>query len=127
MVDYKLEKDSINLEMRSFLDKANKNEITAEQAKEKEKEFIALYGRVDLKSGCLVNLTDGGDGVLNMSSNSELRIKLSKAAIGKKMSESAKKKIRGNFMMIKPMNFLVLPKKRRKPSIPCLIVYIFFF
>jgi hypothetical protein len=70
--------------------------LTIEQAKQKEKEFIALYGRVDLKSGCLVNLTDGGDGVLNMSSNSELRMKLSKAAIGKKMSESAKKKMGDN-------------------------------
>jgi hypothetical protein len=70
--------------------------LSIEQAKEKEKEFIALYGRVDLKSGCLVNLTDGGDGVLNMSSNSELRMKLSKAAIGKKMSESAKKKMGDN-------------------------------
>ena len=70
--------------------------LTIEQAKDKEKEFIALYGRVDLKNGTLVNLTDGGDGVLNMNENSELRMKLSKAAIGKKMSESAKKKMGDN-------------------------------
>ncbi len=30
--------------------------------KQKEIEFIALYGRRDLKEGCLVNLTDGGEG-----------------------------------------------------------------
>ncbi len=28
----------------------------------KEKEFIALYGRINLKSGILANLTDGGEG-----------------------------------------------------------------
>jgi hypothetical protein len=70
--------------------------LTIEEAKEKEKEFISLYGRVDLKTGCLVNLTDGGDGVLNMNTNSELRMKLSKAAIGKKMSELAKIKMGNN-------------------------------
>lgn len=31
---------------------------------EKEKEFIALYGRRDLKEGTLVNMTDGGDGIV---------------------------------------------------------------
>ena len=32
--------------------------------KEKEQEFIKLYGRKDKNSGTLVNLTDGGDGIL---------------------------------------------------------------
>ena len=32
--------------------------------KEKEKEFIHLYGRLDIKKGSLSNLTDGGEGVL---------------------------------------------------------------
>ncbi|MEY2647025.1 MAG: Flavobacterium phage Fpv2 [Bacteroidota bacterium] len=72
------------------------DDLTEEEVKIKEKEFISLYGRVDLKTGSLVNLTDGGDGVLNMNTNSELRLKLSKAAIGKKMSESAKKKMGDN-------------------------------
>ena len=31
---------------------------------EKEKEFIALYGRKDNKSGILANMTDGGEGVV---------------------------------------------------------------
>lgn len=38
--------------------------LTWEQACEKEKEFIKLYGRKDLNEGILVNMTDGGDGVL---------------------------------------------------------------
>lgn len=33
----------------------------------KEVEFIKLYGRKDLKTGTLCNLTDGGDGVLNQN------------------------------------------------------------
>lgn len=37
-------------------------DLTWEQACEKEKEFIALYGRKDLGTGILVNMTDGGDG-----------------------------------------------------------------
>jgi hypothetical protein len=39
--------------------------LTWDQACEKEKEFIALYGRIDLKTGFLANMTDGGDGTLN--------------------------------------------------------------
>lgn len=34
-----------------------------EIALEKEKEFIAMYGRIDKGTGTLCNLTDGGDGV----------------------------------------------------------------
>lgn len=34
---------------------------------EKEKEFIRLYGRRDSKTGVLANLTDGGDGSVNLS------------------------------------------------------------
>lgn len=38
------------------------NDLTWTEACEKEKEFIKLYGRKDLGTGTLVNLTDGGDG-----------------------------------------------------------------
>jgi hypothetical protein len=38
--------------------------LTWEQACEKEKEFISLYGRIDLKTGCLANMTNGGEGNL---------------------------------------------------------------
>jgi hypothetical protein len=37
------------------------DDITIEEAKEKEKEFIALYGKKS-NGGILVNVTDGGDG-----------------------------------------------------------------
>lgn len=38
------------------------DDLTWDQACEKEKEFIALYGRKDLREGSLVNMTNGGDG-----------------------------------------------------------------
>lgn len=41
------------------------DDLTWEEACEKEKEFIKLYGRKDLNLGTLINLTDGGDGTLN--------------------------------------------------------------
>jgi hypothetical protein len=48
----------------------------------KEKEFIYLYGRKDLGTGILVNMTDGGDGNQNFSQN--VRDKISRANKGNK-------------------------------------------
>lgn len=46
------------------------------EACEKEKEFIQIYGRKDLNEGTLVNMTNGGDGLYNPSP--EIRAKLKK-------------------------------------------------
>lgn len=48
-------------------------DLTWAQACEKEKEFIALYGRRDLKTGTLVNLTAGGDGALSRPMTERLK------------------------------------------------------
>lgn len=45
--------------------------LTWEQACQKEKEFIKLYGRKDLEFGTLVNMTDGGEGNQNLSLESK--------------------------------------------------------
>lgn len=72
------------------------DDLTYEQAKEKEKEFIALYGRKDLGTGTLVNMTDGGEGCLNPSiqrrrAQSELmKNHIKSAATRKKLSEKLK-------------------------------------
>lgn len=53
---------------------------------EKEREFIALYGRKDLNNGTLCNLTDGGDGVHNYKHTLETKEKMAKARVGKDFS-----------------------------------------
>jgi group I intron endonuclease len=49
--------------------------LTWEQACLKEKEFIAIYGRKDKLSGCLCNMTDGGDGVVGQIHSEETKVK----------------------------------------------------
>lgn len=51
-------------------------DLTWEEACEKEKEFISLYGRADLGTGILCNLTEGGEGVLGMKHSEETRKKI---------------------------------------------------
>lgn len=61
------------------------------QAKEKEKEFIKIYGRKDLKNGTLVNMTDGGDGSLNPSLST--RLKLSDVSRNRVWSDKSRSKL----------------------------------
>ena len=58
------------------------DDLTWEQACEKEKEFIALYGRRDLGTGTLVNLTDGGEGTLGYRHTKEAKEKNRLASLG---------------------------------------------
>jgi hypothetical protein len=55
---------------------------------QKEIEFIALYGRKDLKTGTLCNLTDGGEGINNCSKES--RDKISEARRNHKTTDEAR-------------------------------------
>lgn len=81
--------------------------------KQKEIEFIALYGRADLGLGTLCNLTDGGDGVINRVHTEQSKKRYSEASLkkwenksfrdsmsgensyhyGKKLSEEIKRKL----------------------------------
>jgi len=47
-----------------------------DEIKNKEKEFISLYGRKNISNGPLVNLTDGGDGSFGFKHTEETLIKL---------------------------------------------------
>lgn len=67
-----------NYEVEILLD-----DLTWEQACQKEIEFILLYGRKDLNTGILCNMTDGGDGTLNIQISEERRCNMSKNAKGK--------------------------------------------
>lgn len=57
------EKSDKNIEVEILYESELREEI-----ENKEKEFIALYGRNDLGNGPLVNLTDGGDKINGISS-----------------------------------------------------------
>ena len=52
--------------------------LTWEEACEREKYWIKFYGRRDLNEGTLVNLTDGGDGTIGRIVSDETRRKMSK-------------------------------------------------
>ncbi len=76
--------------------------IDIEKAKKKEIEFISLYGRKNLYTGTLVNLTNGGDGAFGrvFSHSEESKKKMSQTRKGmtsnrkgKKLSEELKKKL----------------------------------
>ena len=56
------------------------NGLTADQADAQEIELIKKYGRKDLGTGCLCNLTDGGNGIQNHSPIT--RKKMSDARLG---------------------------------------------
>ena len=65
-------------------------EITWEEACEKEKEFIALYGRIDIATGTLCNMTDGGDGAKGAIRTDEFKKNISNIKKGKKISEETR-------------------------------------
>ena len=69
------------------------DDLTIEKAKEKEIEFIKIYGRKDLGNGTLCNLTDGGDGTLNYKVSDSVKNKLSIANKCKTLTLEHKEKI----------------------------------
>jgi len=79
-------------------------DLTWQEACNKEKEFIKLYGRKDLKTGCLSNMTDGGEGAVGIKHTEETKKKISDKLkqmkcdywTGKKHTEETKKKISKN-------------------------------
>lgn len=52
------------------------NNIEYEFAKEIEKNLISYYGRKDLNFGNLVNMTDGGEGAININIKEKLKKKI---------------------------------------------------
>jgi hypothetical protein len=68
--------------------------ISWEDACKKEQEFIKLYGRKDLGTGTLCNLTIGGEGILGVVRTDEYREKLRQINTGKKMSEESVQKLK---------------------------------
>jgi hypothetical protein len=69
------------------------DDLTWDEACDKEIEFIKLYGRKDLGTGTLVNMTDGGDGRTNIVVSEETKQKISKSSLGRKFSDEHRQKI----------------------------------
>jgi hypothetical protein len=65
--------------------------LTEEEALSLERYCIAIYGRLDLGTGTLHNLTDGGEGIVMLSP--EIRRKLSEASKGRQHSEETRRKM----------------------------------
>lgn len=74
--------------------------LTWKEAQIKEKEFISLYGRKDLKTGILSNLTDGGEGtcgnVLSKKSRQKISFRLKGIKRDDIFKERMKKRMIGN-------------------------------
>lgn len=64
--------------------------------KEKEKEFISIYGRINNKSGVLCNLTDGGEGSSGRILSTSTKEKIRSKSIGRKASLETKLKMSEN-------------------------------
>jgi len=68
------------------------DEIDYEFAKEKEIEFIAIYGRKE-DGGVLCNITKGGDGCLGLKHTEEAKLKMSIPNKGKIISEEQRRRV----------------------------------
>lgn len=64
--------------------------LTEEEAFSLEQYCIALYGRIDLGTGILRNLTDGGDGSSGWRAPQETRNKMSQSKMGKPLPQKVK-------------------------------------
>jgi hypothetical protein len=62
-----------------------KKDLTWEEACELEKILISYYGRLDIGTGTLVNMTNGGNGTLGFKPTKETRKKISESGKGRKL------------------------------------------
>ena len=63
--------------------------LSQEDVIRKEIEFIKLYGRKDIGTGCLANMTSGGEGCNGMIYTEERNNKISKSLTGRKKTKEA--------------------------------------
>lgn len=67
-----------------FITEIIENDLSWEDACEREKYWIKYYGRRGLNEGTLVNMTDGGEGLNNFTHTEESKEKMSKSKSGER-------------------------------------------
>jgi len=70
-----------------------KTNISEEESVKHEKYMIAVFGRKDLGTGILRNLTNGGDGKSGWKMNENTKEKIRRSNIGQKRTEETKRKL----------------------------------
>jgi len=80
----------IKLGLKPIIIKLFEN-LTESEAFEKEIQLIESIGRINLKTGPLTNMTEGGDGISGNVISEETRKKISEAHKGKKLTEEHKR------------------------------------
>jgi hypothetical protein len=83
--------EKTNYEIEIILDN-----LLWEDACKKEVELIKLYGRKDLKTGTLVNMTNGGEGVFGLIFSKDHRNKISNSNKGKRLNKKCSIEHRNN-------------------------------
>jgi len=67
--------------------------LTWDEACQMERDLIKQYGRINLNTGILANLTDGGDGAVGLIRTEEHIRKISESLTGRKLSDDHKKNV----------------------------------
>ena len=89
-----------------------KMNLTEEEAFKHEKYMIAVFGRKDLGTGILRNMTNGGEGCSGYKHSDEAKIKISEANSGRKWSDDSKKKLSEKCKGRKPIPISEEAKKK---------------
>jgi hypothetical protein len=77
---------------RTRIQKVKEN-LTEQESFELEKTLIKFWGRRDIGTGILRNMTDGGDGISGYKFSEDSKMRMSLSQMGKTLSEEHKKKI----------------------------------
>jgi hypothetical protein len=88
--------------------------ITKQEAIHLEKLFIAQLGRRSNGTGCLVNLTEGGEGTVGFPITDAFREKISKIHKGRKASPETKEKLKLSKLGDKNPSFGKLPSDEQR-------------